>query len=265
MSSNKYTESCMKDVVTALIYFVGIVAFSDAVAALWIFFLDKENDPGDLNLTALNSLNLIVGFLYVNLISHARSEWTETMKHVNNFSFAYKELDSSKLQKEEKLLLKTIRKRVYEFYAGKKKRKKLTESEKVTNFTQVLDALRDLKASTDVSQLRHCSIELMRPFFEEEPWLFTYHLYAVLFIYFGSIPVQLFNAYDSTTTYILYPIIIYLLFSVALYAKAFHNPVQHPELCMAFERLNEKIHKETIEAPSARMLYSINGRRMLRM
>lgn len=230
----------------AITWFLFSVAASIGIAALWVAILDAENDPGDLNLTALNSLNLIVGFLYVNVISHARNRWKQTMQHANNFTFVYHELAT---RSGESKLLVSIKLQILNFF----RRESASTDEKVETFRNVFDKLIQLQNEEGVDKalvgrLKHCTLELERAFFEKEPILFTRHLQAVLFIYFFCIPVQLFNAYDAQMTYILYPIIIYLLFSVVLYANAFQNPVSHPELNQAFSRLNKCLLTNSYES-----------------
>tara|TARA_B100001989_G_C24543731_1_gene469282 strand:+ start:1271 stop:2035 length:765 start_codon:yes stop_codon:yes gene_type:complete len=224
----------------AITWFLFTVAGSIGVAAFWVAVLDAENDPGDLNLTALNSLNLIVGFLYVGVISHARNRWKETMQHANNFTFVYHELAA---RSGENKIMVTIKLQILNFF---RKKADSSTDENVEAFRSVFDKLIQLQDEEGVDKalvgrLKHCTLELERAFFEKEPVLFTLHLQAVLLIYFFCIPVQLFNAYDARMTYILYPIIIYLLFSVVLYANAFQNPVSHPELNQAFSRLNKRL------------------------
>ena len=67
----------------SLIVFVGLC--SVGVAWLWIVVLDDMYDPGDLDLTALHSLDLIIGFLYINLVRENRQAWISLMSKANNF------------------------------------------------------------------------------------------------------------------------------------------------------------------------------------
>ena len=78
-------------------------------------------------------------------------------------------------------------------------------------------------------------------YFRKEPACFKYHLRLLLFLYFAAIPIKFFNAYGARMTLILYPLIIYLLFSVVILSAAYSNPVQHPELSACFEELNKNI------------------------
>ena len=65
----------MTEYTNVLFWVAGVVLASEAIAWVWIQILDEQNDPGDLDLTALNSLNLIVGFLYVGVVNGARDRW----------------------------------------------------------------------------------------------------------------------------------------------------------------------------------------------
>ena len=127
---------------------------------------------------------------------------------------------------------------------------------------KIQNSIDTLEASTNVDKLRQCAAALYRGFFEKEPFLFTAHLYLILGIYFACIPVQLFNAYDATMTYVLYPIIIYLLFAVPLYANAFHNPIQHPELNRTFQKLNTQIYTNAKQSKTYAFAYRRKDLRM---
>jgi len=238
-----------------LLWVAGVVVVSEGIALFWIGILDEQNDPGDLDLTALNSLNLIVGFLYIGVVNGARDRWKRLMHHANEFTLTFQAL-YRKADDKTKTELKNIRNTLMVFY-----NENCSTDKKIQLFFNVQQEIHNLETNINADKLKQCTSALTRGFLEKEPILFTWHLYAILFIYFACIPVQLFNAYDATLTYIMYPIIIYLLFAVPLYANAFHNPIQHPELNKTFKKLHEQIYKN----PLQQVTYTFKRRTDLRM
>ena len=231
----------MTEYTNVLFWVAGVVLASEAIAWIWIQILDEQNDPGDLDLTALTSLNLIVGFLYVGVVNGARDRWKRLMHHANDFTLTFQAL-YRKADDKTKTEMKKIRNTLMAFYD-----ENCSTDRKIKLFFNAQEEIHKLETNINVEKLKQCTSALTRGFLEKEPILFTWHLYAILFIYFACIPVQLFNAYDATMTYVLYPIIIYLLFAVPLYANAFHNPIAHPELNKTFKKLNEEIYKKKLQ------------------
>ena len=239
----------MTQYTNVLFWIVGVIVASLAIASIWILILDEQNDPGDLDLTALNSLNLIVGFLYIGVVNGARDRWKRLMHHANEFTLTFQAL-SKKADDKNTQQLEMVRNNLIAFY-----QENCSVDMKIQLFLKIQNSIDTLEASTNVDKLRQCAAALYRGFFEKEPFLFTAHLYLILGIYFACIPVQLFNAYDATLTYIMYPIIIYLLFAVPLYANAFHNPIQHPELNRTFQKLNTQIYTNTKQSKTYTFAY----------
>ena len=171
------------------------------------------------------------------------------MHHANDFTLTFQSLSKNADDKTNQQL-ETVRNNLIAFY-----QENCSVDMKIQLFLKIQNSIDSLEASTNVDKLRQCAAALYRGFFEKEPFLFTAHLYLILGIYFACIPVQLFNAYDATLTYIMYPIIIYLLFAVPLYANAFHNPIQHPELNKTFQKLNTQIYTNAKQSTTYTFAY----------
>ena len=255
-----------------LILFVGLC--SVAIAWLWILALDDMFDPGDLDLTALHSLDLIIGFLYINMVRENRQSWITLMSKANNFMLITHEIIVvAKRRQSYRFVLNSInnlRKQVRQFFfdADRSKtmhllnlicclNKRLNTKRRVDlcignrdAVTKIHLQLMDLSEKETAeyrklqilgSRLVASSEALDEEYFRKEPACFKYHLRLLLFLYFAALPIKFFNAYGATMTLVLYPIIIYLLFSVVILSAAYSNPVQHPELSSCFEELNRNI------------------------
>ena len=255
-----------------LIIFVGICSVS--IAWLWILVLDDLYDPGDLNLTALHSLDLIIGFLYINLVRENRQAWISLMSKANNFMLITHEIIIvSKRKTKYRFLITSIanlRNQVRNFFFDAEKSKTMHilniicclnnrvntrrranlcigNRDTVTNLHLQLMGLDD-NGSPEYRKLQVLGSRLVascealdEEYFRKEPGCFKYHLRLLLLLYFAAVPIKFFNAYGTTMTLVLYPIIIYLLFSVVILSAAYSNPVQHPELNACFEELNKNI------------------------
>lgn len=255
-----------------LIIFVGICSVS--IAWLWILILDDLYDPGDLDLTALHSLDLIIGFLYINLVRENRQAWISLMSKANSFMLITHEIIVvSKRKTNYRFLLTSItnlRNQVRNFFfdADKSKtmhilniicclNKRLNTRRRVDLCIGNRDAVTKLhlqliglndNGSPEYRKLQVLGSRLVascealdEEYFRKEPGCFKYHLRLLLFLYFAAVPIKFFNAYGVAMTLVLYPIIIYLLFSVVILSAAYSNPVQHPELSACFEELNKNI------------------------
>lgn len=243
---------------------VGLLSY--AVAFVWVVILDDFYDPGEVpNMAALHTLNLIVGFLYVGLIRESKEEWLRVMKTANDFMLTTHSMVLSAKQSELRQVLQRIeglRKELISFYRtnsqshGSKiasmlccggQRKAIEKVQRCLSLRERMHSL-ELTIPGDNGRLKglygHLEgilAEIETKYFAKEPACFKWHLRLLLLAYFGTLPVQLFNEYDREMTLIIFPIIIYFLFSVAILANVFVNPVEHPELTLCFETLNRQI------------------------
>ena len=243
---------------------VGLLSY--AVAFAWVVILDDFYDPGEVpNMAALHTLNLIVGFLYVGIIRESKDEWLGVMMTANDFMLTTHSMVLAARQIEARQVLQRIdglRKELISFYRtnsqshGSKILSMLCcggQARAVAKVKQCL-ALRQRMHSLQMAlpsesnrlralfgRLEGILASVETKYFAKEPACFKWHLRLLLLAYFGTLPVQLFNAYDRDLTLIIYPIIIYFLFSVAILANVFVNPIEHPELSLCFEALNREI------------------------
>jgi len=243
---------------------VGLLSY--AVAFVWVVVLDDFYEPGEVpNMAALHTLNLIVGFLYVGIIRESKEEWLNVMKTANDFMLTTHSMVLSAKQGDLGQVLQRVeglRKELIFFYrtnsqshgskivgmlccggqkrAVEKVKRCLTLRERMHSLELVIPndnaRLKGLYA-----RLEGILASIETKYFAKEPACFKWHLRLLLLAYFGTLPVQLFNAYDRNLTLIVYPIIIYFLFSVAILANVFVNPIEHPELSLCFEALNREI------------------------
>lgn len=253
----------LPELVTMLVS-VGLLSY--AVAFVWVVVLDDFYEPGEVpNMAALHTLNLIVGFLYVGIIRESKEEWLNVMKTANDFMLTTHSMVLSAKQGDLGQVLQRIeglRKELIFFYrtnsqshgskivgmlccggqkrAVEKVKRCLTLRERMHSLELVIPndnaRLKGLYA-----RLEGILASIETKYFAKEPACFKWHLRLLLLAYFGTLPVQLFNAYDRNLTLIVYPIIIYFLFSVAILANVFVNPIEHPELSLCFEALNREI------------------------
>lgn len=255
--------SSLPELATMLII-VGLLSY--AVAFAWVVVLDDFYKPGEVpNMTALHTLNLIIGFLYVGLIRESKEEWLRVMQTANDFMLTTHSMVLSAKKDNLNTVLKridTLRRGLVTFYRntssshGSKIANMLCcggqqrVQNKVRNCLELREKMHSLELTipADSGRLRSLygrlegiltSVETK--YFAKEPACFKWHLRLLLLAYFGTLPIQLFNEYDRDMTLIIYPIVIYFLFSVALLANVFVNPIEHPELTMCFETLNREI------------------------
>jgi hypothetical protein len=253
----------LPELITMLVT-VGLLSY--AVAFVWVVVLDDFYKPGEVpNMAALHTLNLIVGFLYVGLIRESKEEWLRVMRTANDFMLTTHSMVLAAKQSDLRKVLQRIdglRKELMLFYrsnssshgtkivnmlccggqraAAKKVQRCLSLRERMHSLQVVIPEdngrLRSLHG-----RLEGIVSSIETKYFAREPACFKWHLRLLLLAYFGTMPVQLFNAYDRDFTLVVYPIIIYFLFSVAILANVFVNPIEHPELSLCFEALNREI------------------------
>ena len=239
----KYKESLctLSDIIW---YVILPIVVSCGIAAGWIQYLDPQWDglESKIDLSALNQLNLIIGFLYVGIINAAREKWKRVVKLISEFI-----ITSMTLQKYEPDFtqdISVLKKKLEDFLLNNNDTSRQLENlESLTKLTYMMMKTSQEKDSITqqlVMQVKGIVEALDRHYFQGEPTLFTYHLRFLLLLYFGSVPAQLYNAYGPTGTMILYPIIVYFLFAVVLWSNALGSPLKHPGLLPRFAMLKGK-------------------------
>ena len=233
------------DLYSIFLYVVAPIIVSEVVAILWIQYLDPEWNglESKLDLSAMQQLNLIIGFLYVGLIRNAREKWQRIVKLVNEFVITAGTLVQYDPNFKEEI--RDLNSMLTTYLSENKKINHIEQLKRLTK--QVYVTIKKAKEKDSITQglsmqLKSVVESLDRHFFEGEPWLFKWHLRILLILYFGSIPAQLFNAYGDVGTLVLYPIIIYFLFSVVLWSNAFGSPLDHPELMPRFKKLQDSFN-----------------------
>jgi len=246
---------------------VALVAFGIAFA--WIEVLEDFFEPGELpNMAALQVLNLITGFLYVGLIRESNGRWVETMRTANDFMLTSHSMVLAARQdinlRQVIQRIDQLRKQLIRFYKNAsashlskiqsmlccggqgyelKVRECLVIRERM-HALQVIVPDDNRRLGGLFGRLESLLADIESKHFAKEPACFKWHLRILLLLYFGTLPIQLYNAYDRQMTLIVYPIIVYFLFSVAILASVFVNPIEHPELSVCFEALNTEIMKD---------------------
>lgn len=266
MSKRNYTLPALVAFVFVLVSVISI-----GVVLIWREVLDPEKDGLEhkIDLTALNQLNLIIGFLYVNLIQTSLSKWRKTTKLLNNFAIdaatlviynrKFEQIITELKEALDKLL--TSQNFIQNLFGcGLDDTEQLKHLSKVTRLTIELIE-KTSNENNIIKQLARSiknSVESMdRDYFEKDPSWFKYHLNLLLILYFGSIPAQLYNSYGFEGCLIIYPIMMYVLFSVVLWANAFHSPLDHPELQPRFDLLQRRFGG-LLTSKKSRMYYNVN-------
>lgn len=250
----------------AMLLLVTLISYG--IAYFWMVVLEDFYKNGEKpNMSALHVLNLIVGFLYVGLIRESKERWVSTMKTANDLMLTSHSMVLAVDGQEELRLVRSriqdVRKQLVLFYkhtsmshwerifsmfcacSGKQ-----AIMNKVKHCLLIRQKMHTLYLSIPKSNSRLMSLfsrlesitaSVENRYFSKEPQCFKWHLRVLLFVYFAILPVQLFNEYSDEVVFVLYPIIIYFLFSVAILANIFGNPIEHPELNECFEALNKEI------------------------
>jgi hypothetical protein len=243
------------NVVTPIVVSLGI-------ALVWVRVLDPDWDGLEhkIDLTALNQLNLIIGFLYINTIQDALQKWKKLTSKLNAFAVDAATLVSYDREFEPSIkklysLLEKLLQPPSMFYAKTTVRKLDFLKDIIAHNIKLikLASTKDTITKQLAGSIKQCVEQLDRDYFEKEPDLFRYHLRALLFLYFASVPVQLFNSYGYYML-LIYPIMIYLLFAVVLWSNAFHSPLDHPELQPRFQRLQQRF-QNVVSMPPANQLW----------
>lgn len=275
-------RECGTNSIPELVVMLMLVAgVAYAIAFVWVEILEELFQPGEMpNMAALHVLNLITGFLYVGLIRESKERWVDTMRTANDFMLTS---HSMVLASRESIDLTPIiqridslRKQLIRFYrnASSSHWRKIQNmiccsshaytQNKVKECLVIREKMHALhillpkengRLNSLFARLENILASIESKHFAKEPSCFKWHLRLLLLLYFGCLPVQLYNAYDRDFTLIVYPIIVYFLFSVAILASVFVNPIEHPELSLCFEELNKEIMKD---------VKSVNGNAYMR-
>lgn len=259
----------MENLTSILQYVVAPIIVAEGIALIWIWRLDDEWDGLEtkIDLSALDQLNIIIGFLYINLIRSSREKWERIVKLINGFVITAGTLIEYEPSFKESV--KNINKQLENYITDENNTKK--HIVELKGLTKSIFAL--VKASKDKDNItQQLTVELKRQvecldrhYFEGEPFLFTVHLWILLVLYFASIPVHLLNNYGWEGTLIIYPIMIYLLFAVVLWSKAFHNPLKHPKIVPKFNSLKSELNLSFDNAKPLTIKYSDDKHTMFRL
>lgn len=266
-----------------LFMLISVALGSYAVAFAWIEYIDDFYEPGEVpNINAATQvLGLIVGFLFVGLIRESKDQWRRTMETANDFMLTTHSMVLEAKREQTNVLqpIRRVRETVRAFYVDKTTRLgRLVNllccrgdrlvAVKVQACLAIREKMDDLQRSIPASNGRLRSLfsklegltsSMESHFFAKEAPCFTWHLRILLFAYFGALPVQLYNTYDRDVTLVLYPIIIYFLFSCALLSSVFQNPITHPELSACFEALNREIMGDVRGTGSMQYLRTVSA------
>lgn len=221
------------------------IAVALVVAFLWILILDPELDglESEIDLNALNQLNLIIGFLYIALIRESREKWKMFIRNANEYIIACSMLLSFDITFKNDIAELTENLNKYLGTPDDNVKKQLNLLQLITKQTyKLLEKSKDnsnLNVKELIIKIKHVTESMDRQYFTREPGLFIWHLRALLILYFGSIPAGLFSHYGRTGTLVIYPIMIYFLFAVVIWSNAYENPLKHPEIVPRFKKLME--------------------------
>lgn len=257
----------MENLTSILQYVVAPIVVAEGIALIWIWRLDEEWDGLEtkIDLSALDQLNIIIGFLYINLIRSSREKWERIVKSVNEFIITAGTL--IEYEPSFKEFVRTIHNQLENYILDENNTKKhVLELKNLTK--SVFTLVKASKNKDNITQqltveLKRHVENLDRHYFEGEPFLFTIHLRVLLGLYFAAIPVHLLNNYGWEGTLIIYPIMIYLLFAVVLWSKAFHNPLKHPKIVPKFNSLKSELNLSFDSAKPLSIRYTDNEKNSL--
>ena len=272
-----FTECGLKSLPELLLLLILVVACSEAVALFWIWYIDEIHGK-HIDLMAVHSLDIIVGFLYHGLVTKSISSWKQIMAQVNQIMLvSHSILMMSRNQTSREFLeviehTKSLRQKMIQFFndaqnsmrpnffnylcCGQSKvnvkqkaqlclgiRNEMNDFEKkIVSLTSNSELFTILRGK--INKLWPLVEDLEKSYFVKEPACFKWHLRLLLFLYFGVQPIRLYASYGRTGTLILYPIIIYGLFSVAILASVFDNPIKHPELSFCYQEFQKELSRE---------------------
>ena len=263
----------------AMLFLVTLVSYG--IAYIWKIILEDYGEKP--NMSAMHVLNLIVGFLYVGLIRESKERWVATMKTANDLMLTSHSMVLAVEGQEELQLVRNriqdVRKQLVVFYkhtsmshwerifslfcacSGKQAVMKKVQHclliRKKMNALYLSIPKSNSRLQSLFGRLESITASVETRYFSKEPQCFRWHLRILLFVYFAVLPVQLFNEYSNEIVFVLYPVIIYFLFSVAILANIFGNPIEHPELNECFEALNREIMNDVREGPNGTYLRTL--------
>ena len=166
------------------------VAIALVVAFMWILILDPELDglESDIDLNALNQLNLIIGFLYIALIKESRDKWKMFIRNANEYIIACSMLLS--FDPSFKSTIATLTNDLNKYLGAPDDdiKKQLDLLQNITKQTyKLLEKGKD-NSNHNVKELiikiKHVTESMDRQYFTKEPGLFIWHLRALLILYF---------------------------------------------------------------------------------
>jgi len=229
-------------------------------------------------------LNLIIGFLYIGLINRNIKAWKEQCQNLTKLLFCIKktllEIADQKSsenadQKSSENALKKVYCQITTIYETrsiitapchflKSIFGEDTLLKKKVNACIALETV--ISKMTEVKQktnLINISESICMKCYNKEPLCFTFHNGIILVIFFALMPVDLFKSIVPVTTvikgnvttmeygqdeilhlYWLYPLIIYLLYSIVILAKVFQNPMEHMGVDPSLKMLHDTVFKK---------------------
>jgi len=236
-----------------LIIVILIAAVCSAVVYVWLLTLEDANTNND-DIPSFHWLDLIVGFLYIGLVKRNLDGWKRECENLTKLFLCMKsilvESDSNKIP------LRTIYcgiKRVYKcrsvltspFYFIKDRFIEDTKrkEDKVRACIEIIEAVSTID-SKHKEKFHGILDNICINCFNKTPVCFTFHNSVLLIIFFGLMPVELYKSFGANGTYITYPIIIYFLYSVIIWASVFHNPMEHMLVDEPLKRLHNRVTEE---------------------
>tara|TARA_A100001015_G_scaffold41317_1_gene45229 strand:+ start:347 stop:1222 length:876 start_codon:yes stop_codon:yes gene_type:complete len=272
-----FTECGLKSLPELLLLLIIVFALSEGIALFWIWYIDEIHGE-HIELLAVHSLDIIIGFLYHGLVTKNISNWKQIMAQVNKvmlISHSILMMARNQQANEFQEIIKhtnSLREKMIKFFNDAQKsmrptffnylccgiskvnvkqkaqlclgiRQEMNDFEKkIVNFNSSSELFNILKRK--INKLWPLIEDLEKSYFVKEPACFKWHLRLLLFLYFSVQPIRLYAAYGRTGTLILYPIIIYGLFSVAILASVFDNPIKHPELSYCYQEFQNELKRE---------------------
>ena len=272
-----FAECGLKSLPELLLLLVLVFACSEAIALFWIWYVDEIHGE-HIDLMAIHSLDIIIGFLYHSIVTKSVSNWKEIMAKVNQIMLISHSIlmmaqnQSSNEFTEVVRHTRSLREKMLQFFNDAQKSmrpnffnylccglSKVNVKQKAKLCLGIRNEMNDfekkvvsLNSNSELFNILKNKMyklwplveDLEKSYFVKEPACFKWHLRLLLFLYFGVQPIRLYAAYGRTGTLVLYPIIIYGLFSVAILASVFDNPVKHPELSFCYQEFQNQLNRE---------------------
>ena len=77
-----FTECGLKSLPELLLLLIIVFACSEGIALFWIWYVDEVHGE-HIDLMAVHSLDIIIGFLYHGIVTKSVSSWKQIMSQVN--------------------------------------------------------------------------------------------------------------------------------------------------------------------------------------